>query len=233
MTKTEIKLLVKEVAKKTDSLESVFTKVENLFRIQRDIKPILFNIKESKRQIFKKPVEIHSNFNPKSLKVELETVFEMIKTGLFKSDQENFETLISENRLMPVIFFANRKRYTPCGIFYNKRGRLDIRILNQILIFESKKKSLNENEALLLKSDLYTFAFYRQIYPDRYFLLVRTIKLHSRNYFEYQEKIEKHYANLLGSPKITSMNLNAAIPFPYDTALYHNALSKLFPNETN
>jgi hypothetical protein len=233
MTKSEIKLLVREVAKKTDSMESVFTKVDNLFRIQRDIRPILHNIKESKRQIFIMPVEIHSSFNPKSAKVELETVFEMIRTGSFQSDQESLERLISENRLMPDVFFAYRKRYTPCGIFYHKKGRLDIRMLNQLLIFESKKMALNEKDILLLKGDLHTFSFYRQIYPDRYYLLVRTIKLHSRNYFEYQDKIEKYYAKLLGSKKFTSMNLNAAVPFSYDAALYHNALSKVFSNEAN
>ncbi len=233
MTKSEIKLLVREATKKTDSLESVFTKVDKIFRIQTDIKPILYNIKESKRRIFIMPVEIQSNFNPKSIKVELETIFEMIKTGSFKSDQESLEILLNENKLMPAIFFANRKRYTPCGIFYHKRGRLDIRILNQLLIFESKKMALSKNEILLLKGDEHTFAFYRQIYPDRYFLLVRTIKLHSRNYFEYQDKIEKYYAKLLGSKKFTSTNLNAAIPFSYDAALYHNALSKVFSNEAN
>ncbi len=233
MTKSEIKLLVSEVTKKTDSMESVYTKVDKIFRIQRDIRPILHNIKESKRQIFKMPVEIHSSFNPKSTKVELETVFEMIKTGSFKSDQESLEILLNENKLMPAVFFANRKRYTPCGIFYHKRGRLDIRILNQLLIFESKKIALTKNDILLLKGDEHTFAFYRQIYPDRYYLLVRTTNLYSRNYFEYQDKIEKYYAKLLGSRLFTSMNLNAAIPFSYDAALYHNAFSKVFSNEAN
>ena len=219
MTKSEIKLLVKEVTKKTDSLESVFTKVDNLFRTQRDIQPILFKIKESKRPIFKLPVEIQSTFNPKSTKVELESVFEMIKTGRFKSDQESLEKLLIENRLMPAVFFENRKRYTPCGIFYHKRGRLDIRILNQLLLFESKKVALTDNDILLIQNDIHTFAFYRQIYPESFYLLVKTINMNSRNYVDFQEKIEIYYANLIGSGKIFAKELKAAIPFSHDATL--------------
>ncbi len=225
MTKSEIKLLVKEVTKKTDSLVSVFTKVDNLFRTQRDIQPILLKIKESKRPIFKLPVEIQSTFNPKSMKVELESVFEMIKTGRFKSDQESLEKLLIENRLMPVVFFENRKRYTPCGIYYHKRGRLDIRILNQLLLLESKKVALTENDILLIKNDIHTFAFYRQIYPNCYYLLVKINNLNSRNYVDFQEKIEIYYANLIGFGKIFAKELKAAIPFSHDAALYDNTQS--------
>lgn len=225
MTKSEIKLLVREVTKKTDSMESVFTKVDNLFRTQRDIQPILLNIKESKRPIFKLPVEIQSTFNPKSTKVELESVFEMIKTGRFKSDQESLEKLLIEMRFMPAVFFENRKRYTPCGVFYHKSGRLDIRLLNQLLLFESKKDALTENDILLIKNDIHTFAFYRQIYPNCYYLLVKTSNLNSRNYVDFQEKIENYYVNLIGYGKIFAKELKAAIPFSHDAALYHNTQS--------
>lgn len=226
MTKSDIKNLVNKVLLKTNKFEDVFTKADSMFTTQRDIKPILASIKESNRNSFKYPVEIRGNF--KSYKVELATVFDMIRNGDFKLDQELLERLIEVNNLLPTVFFENRKKFTPCGVFYHKLGRLDIRILNQLLLFESKKLALNQTDIQNIKSDEYTFAFFRQIFPDRNYLLVRTSNMNSRNYFEYQDSAEAYYTNLLGAKKFISMDLNSLIPFSYDTELYNNTQSKSF-----
>lgn len=225
MTKIKVKLIVKDVLKYTKGFDSVFTKSDKLFTTNRDIKPILSSINANNRTIIKYPVEIVSNIKPKIYKIALATVFDKIKNGEYKSDQETLERLLVEKKLMPTVFFSNRKKYLPCGIFYHRKNRLDIRILNQLLLFESIKMTLTDNDMQLIKNDIHTFAFYRQIYPDCYYLLVKTCNLNSRNYMEFQEKIEIHYANLIGSGKIIAKELKVAIPFSYDAALYHNTQS--------
>jgi len=226
MRKSEIKNLVNKVLQKSNKFEDVFTKVDSAITAQRNIKPILESIIENKRNSLGYPVEIRGNFQPKSYKVELRTIFDKIKNADFKSDQELLERLIEENNLLPTVFFENRKRYTPCGIFYHKYGRLGIRIINQLLLFETKRLALNQTDIQNIKSDEHTFAFYRQIFPDCYYLLVRTYNMNSRNYFEYQEKAEMYYANLLGSRKIIAMDLNVVISFSFDAELYNNTQSK-------
>lgn len=228
VTKKEIKQLVKKVLLKSNNFEDVFSKVDCTLTSQRNVKAILESLKTSKTNSFKYPVELCGNFKTKTIKVELFNIFDTIRNGSFKADQELLERLIKENILLPTVFFENRKKYTPCGIFYHKFGRLGIRILNQILLFETKKQTLTQADIQIIKNNENTFAFYRQIFPDCYFLIVRTINLNSRNYLDYQDKAETHYFNLLGSRKVFSMDLNAAIPFSYDTGLYLNSLSKPF-----
>lgn len=228
MTKTEIKTIVNAVLKRTNKFEDIFSKTDSILITQRNIKPTLDFVKSDKKSSLINPTEIFSNFKPKSYKVELVTIFEMIKNGSYKSDQELLERLIEENTLLPSVFFENRKKYTPCGVFYHKYGRLDVRILNQILLFEYKENALNKSEIQIVKSNEYTFAFYRQIFQNKYWLLVKTTNMNSRNHFEYQKKIETYYSKLLGSKKITTMNLNAAIPFSYDVELFHNKQSLPF-----
>lgn len=228
MRRSEIKDIVNKVLQKTNKFEDVFTKADSIFTTQIDIKPILASLKEIKRNSLKYPVEIRSNFKPKFYKVELVAIFEMIRNGDFKLDQELLKRLIEDDNFLPTVFFENRKRYTPCGIFYSNAIALGIRILNQLIILETKNNTLSQSEIQIIKDDEHTFAFYRQIFPGSYILLVETINLNRSNFVEYQEKVEIYYAKLLGTAKVKAMSLNTSIPFSFDSELYYNIHSKLF-----
>lgn len=228
MRRSEIKDIVNKVLQKTNKFEDVFTKADSIFTTQIDIKPILASFKESKRKRFNYPVEIINNFKNKSSKVELVSIFDIIRSDKFKSDQELLKRLIEDDIFLPTVYFENRKRYTPCGIFYRKTNAIGIRILNQLIILETKKNIISQSEIQIIKNDEHTFAFYRQIFPGSYILLVETINLNRNNYVEYQEKIESYYAKLLGSTKVKAINLNTSIPFSFDSELYYNIHSKQF-----
>jgi hypothetical protein len=228
MNKHEIKELVRKVRNISNSLESVFTKSHILLSAPRDVKTILSSIKNHKKTTIQIPVEIRSTQQPKSFRVELTSIFDDIKNGKYQSDQDLLERLLIENTLMPAIFFSNRNCYTPCGIFYHSAQRLDVRILNQLVLLVSKESSLSKEDMQLLKNDEHTFAFYRQIYPNRYFQLVRTTKMHSRNFVGFYDKIETYYSKLLDATKLTAMSLNIAIPFSYDKDLIYREHAKPF-----
>ncbi len=228
MNKLIIKALAIKVANKTNSLEDVFTKVDDMFVTQRDVKTILTSLKNHNRTALKIPVEIRSIKQSKSLRVELTSIFDDIKNGKFKPDQDLLERLLIENTLMPAIFFGNRNSYTPCGIFYHTAQRFDVRILNQLVLLASKESSLSQEDIQRIKNDEHTFAFYRQIYPNRYFLIVRTTKMHSRNFVGYNDKIESYYSHLLHMNKLMAMPLNIAIPFSFDIDLFFREHSKQF-----
>lgn len=228
MNKSTIKALVRKVANKTNSFDAVFTKEDDMFVTQRDVKKMLTSLKTHKRTTLQIPVEIRSTQQPKSLRVELTSIFDDIKNGKYQSDQDLLERLLIENTLMPTVFFGNRNCYTPCGIFYHSARRLDVRILNQLVLLASKDSSLSQEEIQRIKNDEHTFAFYRQIYPNRYFLFVRTTEIHSRNFISYFDKIETYYSQLLHATKLTAMPLNIAIPFSFDKDLFYHKHAKPF-----
>jgi len=228
MNKSTIKALVRKVTNKTNSFEAVFTKEDDMFITQRDVKKILTSLKTHKRTTLKIPVEIRNLDQPKSLRVELISILDDIKNGKYIADQDLLERLIQENKLIPNHFFGIRSSYTPCGIFYHQKERLGTRILNQLVLLSSKESSLNQEDMQRIKNDEHTFAFYRQIYPNQYFLLVRTSKMHSRNFVGYYNKIETYYSKLLDATKLTAMPLNIAIPFSFDKDLFYREHAKPF-----
>lgn len=173
---------------------------------------------------YKYPVMLYLGNKKFSMKYELEDILEMIKNGATKAETEYYSNHFKEheNNLLKQQFLNNFKAFTPCGIFYNRKSRIEIRQLNGLLMLQNNYNSLNTDQLIQIKNDKLTYAVFRLLDSNRFGVLIKTNGMTSKNYKKFQQFIFSHYNTLLGNNHLIYTQINLPIPIPSDTNIYIN-----------
>lgn len=179
---------------------------------------------------YKYPVTLYLGNKKFNIKFDLEDILEMIKNGATNVETEYYSIQFkkSENNPVKQQFLNNFKAFTPCGVFYSRRKRIDIKQLNGMIFLECNSDNITLEQIQVIKSEPYTYAFFRQLEKDKFAILVRTSGMTSRNYEQYQYQLKEYYRKLIGSDAISASYINRSIYLSHDKELYLNLLSFLF-----
>ncbi len=173
---------------------------------------------------YKYPVMLYLGNKKFSMKYELEDILEMIKNGLTKAETKYYKNHFKEqeNNLLKQQFLNNFKAFTPCGIFYNRKSRVEIRKLNGIVMLENHGESFSSKQLKAIKEYSLTFAFFRKLDTDKFIILTKTCGMNGKNYKEYQKFIQEKYIKILNTADIHIACLNNTISLSHDSELYQN-----------
>lgn len=178
---------------------------------------------------YKCPVLLYLGNMKFSMKYELEDILEMIKNGATKAETEYYNNHFKkqENNLLKQQFLNNFKAFTPCGIFYNRKTRVEIKHLNGIVMLQNIYETLTEQQLQQIKYDKLTFAVFSLLETNRYAVLVKTQGMTSKNYRQFQSFVQNYYNDLLKDRILNHIQLNSAISLSYDAKLYCNLNSPI------
>lgn len=184
---------------------------------------------------FTYPVNLFIGNKKFNTKFELEDVLEMIKNGAAKVETEYYRQHFKEyeTNLQKQQFLNSLKSFTPCGIFYNRKSRIDIRQLNGILMLQNNSVSLTDKQSDLIRNDKFTYAFFRLLQSNSFAVLVKTNSMTSKNYKHFQNYVEKYYHNLLHEKILNQTQINKVVYVTYDSELYCNNDSSILVARSN
>jgi len=184
---------------------------------------------------FKYPVMLYLGNKKFSMKYELEDILEMIKNGATKAETEYYNNHFNEhgNNLLKQQFLNNFKAFTPCGIFYNRKSRVEIRKLNGIVMLQNNYEEINEQQLQLIKDDKLTFAVFILLDINRFVVLVKTTGMNSKNYKEFQKYVKTYYHNLLRENILHETQINTTVYVPCDKNIYFDIHSNILSTKSN
>lgn len=178
---------------------------------------------------YKYPVMLYLGNKKFSMKYELEDVLTLIKNGAAKAETEYYRKHFKEYEINPEKqqFLNSLKSFTPCGIFYHRKTRVEIRQLNGIVMLQNIYEELSEEQLQQIKDDKLTFAVFSLLDVNRYTVLVKVQGINSKNYRQFQNFVQNYYNDLLKDRILNHIQLNSAISLSYDTKLYCNLNSPI------
>jgi len=162
---------------------------------------------------FKYPVMLYLGKKKFSMKYELEDILILIKNGATKAETDYYRKHFKEYHInaQKQLFLNNLKSFTPCGIFYNRKKRVEIRQLNGIVMLQNIYETLTEQQLKQIKDDKFTFAVFSLLDIHRYAVLVRTQGINSRNYKQFQQYTEDYYRTLLKVKVLVKVEINTVV----------------------
>ncbi len=196
--------------------------------LRADLKVITDLYLESPGNRIKFPVHLFGRKKMSDSVAELEEAFDLIKSPYTSHLPKNYAYFLNNSIDYLGEYTKDYKRYTPCGLFYTSKDRIDIKKLNGIIMLRTTANRLTDKDKKLITSCPYTFAFYKQLQKDHYILLVRCEGLNNRNYAEFQGIIEKFYVQLIKENKFFAPLINDQVLVSHDIKLYHNPNSLLY-----
>ncbi len=169
---------------------------------------------------FRCPVMVYFHSKSLYMKSELEDILNLIKSDALKLESDYIRKEIKGDDNKIRLFIEKQKKFTPCGLFYARRDRIDIRQLNGIILLENYWAKLTIQQIQAIKNEPYTYAFFRQLEKDKYAIFVKTSGMTSRNYETYRYQLKEYYRKLIDSDAITASSINRSIYLSYDKGLY-------------
>lgn len=178
---------------------------------------------------FKQPVMLYLGNKKYSIKYELEEILEMIKNGATKAETEYHRKHFSGSEYNPQKqqFLNSLKSFTPCGIFYNRKTRIEIKQLNGIVMLQNMYEELDEQLLQQIKEDKLTFAVFRILDSNKYAVLVKTNGIKSKNYKKFQQYIDDHYRKLLNVNILRNLPINLPLLLSFDATIHINSSSTI------
>lgn len=185
------------------------------------LKQIYFN-KPSKK--YDCPVMLYLGNKKFNSKYELEDVLQQIKSGATRIETEYYRNQFKgyDTSILCKQFLNNFKSFTPCGIFYNRKSRVEIRQLNGIIMLQNFYEELSTEQLSQIKNDKFTFAVIRLLEPNIYAVLVKTNGMTSKNYKQFQNYVENYYNDLLEDRILIPMQMNRIVFLAFDQHIYIN-----------
>ncbi len=181
---------------------------------------------------YKYPVMLYLGNKKFSIKYELEDVLDMIKNGATKAETEYYSNNFKEqeNNLLKQQFLNNFKAFTPCGIFYNRKTRIEIRQLNGIVMLHNIHDTFNTLQLQQIINDNLTFAVFKLLDSERFAVLVKTTGITNKNYKLFQQKIEQYYNVLLKGPILKTTEINSVVYLVNDKSIHFktNKIAEVF-----
>ena len=174
------------------------------------------------------PVMLYYKIKTYKIKYELNDILNIIKSDVMKIESDFIKNEINDDEKRLQIFLDMQKTFTPCGIFYGRKSRIDIRHLNGIIMLENFNEYLSFEQVEIIKSDKYTFAFFKQLERKKFIILVKTSGMTTKNYESYRLKIKEYYQTLLNNKDIFTSFINRAICLSYDKELFWNTKCNYF-----
>lgn len=173
---------------------------------------------------YKHPVMLYLGNKKFSIKYELEDILEMIKNGATKAETEYYRKHFteSESNKQKQQFLNSLKSFTPCGIFYNRKSRVEIRKLNGIVMLENHGEGFSSNQIKKIKENSLTFAIFRKLDTDKIIILIKTYGMNAKNYKAYEKFIQELFNKILNTSDIHFACMNNIIYLSYDSELYLN-----------
>ncbi len=184
---------------------------------------------------YKYPVMLYLGNKKFSMKYELEDILEMIKNGATKAETEYYRKYFTEiiTNKQKQQFLNSLKSFTPCGIFYNRNSRVEIRQLNGIVMLQNIYVEINEQQIQLIKDDKLTFAVFSLLDINRFVVLVKTTGMNSKNYKEFQKYVKTYYHNLLRENILHETQINTTVYVPCDENIYFDIHSNILSTKSN
>lgn len=185
------------------------------------LKQIYFN-KPSKK--YDCPVMLYLGNKKFNTKYELEDIFQQIKSGATRTETDYYRSNFKEfdTSILCKQFLNTFKSFTPCGIFYNRKSRVEIRQLNGIIMLQNFYEELSSEQLNQIKNDKFTFAVIRLLQPNRYAVLVKTNGMTSKNYKQFQKYVQDYYNDLLEDRILNQMQINTIVYLAFDQHIYIN-----------
>lgn len=173
---------------------------------------------------YQHPVMLYLGNKKYHIKYELKDVLTLIKNGATKIETEYYREHFNEfdTSILHQHFLNNFKSFTPCGIFYNRKSRIEIRQLNGIVMLQNLYHHLNSEQLNIIKNDKLTYALFRLLQPNRYAVLVRTKGMTSKNYKHFQNYIHSYYENLIKVNILKQIQINMIVHLSHDENIYIN-----------
>lgn len=170
------------------------------------------------------PVMLYLGMKKFNAKYELEDILQQIKSGVTKDETLYFKNHFKEydTSILCKQFLINFKSFTPCGIFYNRKSRVEIRQLNGIVMLQNFYEELSTEDLNQIKNDKFTFALIRLLQSNRYAILVKTNGMNSKNYKQFHKYVQNYYNDILGNRLLNQIEINSAIYLASDEKIYVN-----------
>ncbi len=169
---------------------------------------------------FRCPVMVYFHAKSTHMKCELEDILNLIKSDAQKLESDYIRKEIKGDAEKIRLFIEKQKKFTPCGLFYGRRDRIDIRQLNGIVLLENYTDKLTFQQIQAIKNEPYTYTLFRQLEKDKYAILVKTSGMTNRNFETYRYQLKEYYRKLIGSDTIVASSINRAIYLPHDKGFY-------------
>jgi hypothetical protein len=178
---------------------------------------------------YKYPVMLYLGNKKFSIKYDLEDILELIKNGATKAETDYYRKHFNayEINSQKQQFLNSLKSFTPCGIFYNRKSRVEIKQLNGILMLQNLYDNLNTEQLQQIIDDKLTYAVFNLLDSDRYAVLVRTNGMNSRNYMQFQKYSKSYYYHLLHEKILKTAQINEVTRITHDENLYYNPNSDI------
>lgn len=178
---------------------------------------------------YKYPVMLYLSKKNFSIKYELEDILTLIKNGVAKTETDYYRKHFKEYDInaQKQLFLNILKSFTPCGIFYNRKTRIEIRQLNGIVMLQNIYEELTVQQLQQIKNDKLTFAVFSLLDTSRYAVLVKTQGMNSKNYKQFQQYLEDYYRKLLNNYKLKSTLIDKLVYLSFDTSIYINTSYKI------
>jgi len=162
---------------------------------------------------YKFPVMLYLGNKKFSMKYELEDILTLIKNGAAKAEIDYYRKHFKEYDInaQKQQFLNSLKTFTPCGIFYRRKTRVEIRQLNGIVMLQNIYEELTAQQLQQIKNDKLTFAVFSLLDTSRYAVLVKTQGINSKNYKQFQQYIEDYYRTLFKVKLLIKMEINAVV----------------------
>lgn len=178
---------------------------------------------------FNCPVMLYLGNKKFSMKYELEDILTLIKNGAAKAETDYYRKYFKEYEINPQKqqFLNSLKSFTPCGIFYHRKTRVEIRQLNGIVMLQNIYEALTERQLQQIKDDKLTFAVYNLLDVNRYAVLVKVQGINSKNYRQFQSHIEDYYNLILNNHILNNSLINKLVYLSLDTSIYVNSECKI------
>jgi len=175
------------------------------------------------------PVMLCLGMKKFNLKYELEDILQQIKSGSTKDETQYFRNHFKEydTNLLHNQFLNHFKSFTPCGIFYNRKTRIEIRKLNGIIMLQNNSEDLTDEHYNQIKNDKFTYVLFKLLQPNRFAILVKTNGMTSKNYMHVESYIQNYYRNLLQENILNQTQINTVVYVSHDEKLHHNKDSSI------
>lgn len=174
------------------------------------------------------PVMVYFQSKSVHMKCELDDILNLIKSDAMKLESDYISNVLKGNADKMRLFVEKQKKFTPCGIFYGRRDRIDIRQLNGIILLETYQDRLTSQQIEAINKESYTYSSFRLLEKDRYAILVKTTGMTGRNYKSFQYQLKEYYRKLIGIDTIYATDLNRAVTLSHDKGLYKSDTIKYY-----
>jgi hypothetical protein len=178
---------------------------------------------------FKYPVMLYLCKKKFSMKYELEDILTLIKNGAAKAETDYYRKHFKEYEINPQKqqFLNSLKSFTPCGIFYHRKTRIEIRQLNCIVMLQNIYEELSNEQLQQIKDDKLTFAVFSLLDTNRYAVLVKVQGINSKNYRQFQQYVEDYYRTLLKAKVLVKVEMNTVVYLASDERFCINMQSSI------